>query len=316
MDLNPAACYRKYRMMIDTLAIVRPPATGDQELAQRLSTGLKDASHSVAVYSSAEWRDLASEDLSRTTLFVVSPGSCVETSGDEPAFLSTLASTQKRILASAGPVEGPWYMARLSKGICFDAVFDIGFVSQRDKHSDVSDLPYHFVFNGLTREEEPFATKSAHPEERTIPWVLLGSKNDRHRDLLVELYENKVDPRGLCFLLAPLRSNTATQPVFSSSGLSAVLSKARYYLWGSDRGVSYYESFRFVRALLAGAVPCKIDPDYPRKALDIPGIYPSVSSFQTEVQYEGYRALYRRASNFYASKGGLAEHLSKALRLV
>jgi hypothetical protein len=316
MDLNPAACYRKNRMMIDTLAIIRPPATGDQELAQRLFTGLKDASPNVAMYSSAEWGDLAAEELSRTTLFVVSPGQCVEASGDESAFLSTVASARKRILAAAGPVEGPWYVARLSKGICFDTVFDIGFVSQKEQHSEVSDLPYHFVFNGLTREEEACATKPAHPEVRTIPWVLMGSKNDRHRDLLLELFNNKVDPRGLCFLIAPLGSNTAVQPMLSSSGLSAVLSRSRYYLWGSDRGVSYYESFRFVRALLAGAVPCKIDPDYPREGLDIPGIYPSVSTFQTEVEGEGYRALYRRARIFYASKGGLAEHLSKALRLV
>src|SRR5215218_1067901 len=303
-------------MQIETLAIVRPPTTGDQELVSRLFKGFRDALHSVAVYSSAEVCALAPEDLSNTTLLVASPRQCIEASGDEPVFLSKVAGARKRILASVGPVHSPGYLGRLRRGIHFDAVFDLGFASQSDNHSEVSDVPYHFVFNGLTREEEPFATESAHTVERTIPWALVGPRNQRHLELLAELFEHKVDPKGICFLRVPWRSRAAAEPTLSSSGLSAVLSKAEYFLWRGDRSVAYYESFHFIHALLAGTVPCKIDPDYPREGLDIPGVYPSVSSFQTEIQEKGYWAMYRRASNFCVSRGRLAEHLSKALRLV
>jgi hypothetical protein len=183
-------------MQIETLAIVRPPTTGNQELASRLSKGFRDASHSVAVYSSPEVCALAAEDLSNTTLVVASPGQCMEASGDESVFLSKVACARKRILASVGPVHSPGYLGRLRRGIHFDAVFDLGFASQSDNHSEVSDVPYHFVFNGLTREEEPFATESAHTVERTIPWALVGPRNQRHLELLAELFEHKVDPQS------------------------------------------------------------------------------------------------------------------------
>ena len=303
-------------MQIETLAVVRPPITGDQELASRLLKGLEDASYSVMMYSSRELCAKAPQYLSGTPLLVVSPGQCIETSGDEPTFLSKVASAQKRILASAGPVDSPWYRGRLSKGILFDAVLDFGFASQRDRHSEVSDLPYHFVFNGLIREEEPLAEKPAHQAQRTIPWVLVGPKNDRNRNLLAELFERDIDPGGLCLLHARLKNMAEPAPMLGGPQLSAVLSKARYYLWGGDRDVPYYESFRFIGPLLAGTVPCKIDPDLAVEELDIPGLYASVASFEAEVQNIGYLAMYRRARDFYVSRGRLAEHLSEALHLV
>jgi hypothetical protein len=303
-------------MQIQTLAIVRPPTKGDQNLASRLSKGFRDSSHSVALYSSPEVCALAPEDLTNITLLVVSPRQCIEASGDEAVFLSNVARARTRILASVGPVHSPGYLARLRRGIHFDALFDLGFASQKGSHSEVSDIPYHFVFNGLTREEEPLAQAPPNRAERTIPWVLVGPRNQRHLELLAELFEHRVDPKGFCFLRVPWRSKAAAEPTLSSSGLSAVLSKAEFFLWSGDRSVAYFESFHFIHALLAGSVPCKVDPDYPREGLDIPGVYPSVSSFQTEIQEKGYCAMYRRASNFCVSRGRLAEHLSKALRLV
>jgi hypothetical protein len=303
-------------MQIETLAIVRPPTTGKQELASRLSKGFRDASHSVAVYSSPEVCALAAEDLSNATLVVASPGQCIEASGDEPVFLSKVACARKRILASVGPVHSPGYLGRLRRGIHFDALFDLGFASQADRHSDVSDVPYHFVFNGLTREEEPLAEEPANPAERTIPWVLVGSRSDRNRDLLGALFEHEINPGGLCLLHARPNNTVPLEPMLGGQQLSAILSKARYYLWGAERDVAYYESFRFIDSLLAGTVPCKIDPDLSAAGFDVPGVYASVSAFGTEVRDIGYSGMYRRARDFYVSRGRLGEHLSGALRLV
>jgi len=275
--------------------------------------GFGDASHGVAVYSSPELCALDAEDLGSTTLLVVSPGQCIETSGDGPAFLSKVALAQKRILGSVGRVDHP---SRLKKGIAFDAVLDLGFTSQREGHAEVSDVPYHFVFNGPIREEGPLAEEPTHPAERTIPWVLVGPKNDRNRILLAELFEHGVDPGGFCLLHARLKNMASPGPMLGGPQLAAVLSKARYYLWSGDRDVPYYESFRFIESLLAGTVPCKIDPDLAADGLEIPGLYASVSAFEAEVREIGYLAMYRRAREFYVSRGRLGEHLAEALHLV
>jgi hypothetical protein len=314
--LNRRACYRRCGMQTENLAIVRPPATGDQMLASRLAKGFEDASHGVAMYSSPELCAMSAKALSSSALLVVSPRQCIEASGDEPAFLSQVARAQKRVLASVGRAGSPGYRGRLNRGVNFDAVIDLGFATQRDRHIEVSEVPYHFVFNGPTREEESLAEEPANPEERTIPWVLVGPKSDSNRDLLGELFEQGVDPGGFCLLQARVLSKSTAHPLLGSQGLSTVLSKARFYLWGVDRDGEYYESFRFIEPLLAGTVPCKIEPDLAAEGPDIPGVYPSVSALQAEVRYEGYLAMYRRARDFYVSRGRLAENLSEALRLV
>jgi hypothetical protein len=303
-------------MQIETLAIVRPPTMGDQDLASRLSKGFRDTLYSVAVYSSPEVCALAPEDLSNTTLLIASPRQCIEASGDEGVFLSKVACARRRILASVGPVHSQGYLARLRRGIHFDALFDLGFASQKDSHSEVSDLPYHFVFNGLTREEEPLVHEPPNQAERTIPWVLVGPRNGRNRDLLGALFEHHIDPGGFCLLHARSKNMTPTEPVLDSQQLSAILSKARYHLWGAEHDIMYYESFRFIVPLLAGTVPCKIDPALSAAGSYVPGVYASVSAFDTEVRDIGYSGMYRRARDFYVSRGRLGEHLSGALRLV
>jgi hypothetical protein len=106
------------------------------------------------------------------------------------------------------------------------------------------------------------------------------------------------------------------EPTLGGPQLSAILSKATYYLWAAERDGMYYESFRFIVALLAGTVPCKIDPALTAAGFDVPGVYASVSAFDTEVRDIGYSGMYRRARDFYVSRGRLGEHLSGALRLV
>jgi hypothetical protein len=268
------------------------------------------------VYSSPEVCALASEDLNNTTLLVVSPGQCIEASGDELLFLSKVACAHKRILASVGPVHSPRYLGRLRRGIHFDALFDLGFASQEDRHSEVSEVPYHFVFNGPIREEEPLAEEPANQAERTIPWVLVGPRSDRNRDLLGALFELQINPGGVCLLHARPKNLVPPEPMLGGPQLSAILSKARYYLWAAERDVVYYESFRFIDSLLAGTVPCKIDPYLTSTGFDVPGVYASVSAFDTEERDIGYSGMYRRARNFYVSRGRLGEHLSGALRLV
>ena len=316
VELHPEACYLGSGMQKGSFAIVRPPITGDLELVSRLSKGFEDASLDFAVHSPSGLCALAPEELRNTALLVASPNQCIETSGDQEAFLAQVACARRRILATVAPAESPGYRGRLRSGIDFDAVFDVGFVSQRERHDEVSDVPYHFVFNGLIRDEEPVPEEPSHPEERTIPWVLTGPRSDGNKNLLAQLFEHEIDRSGLCLLQSPTKSRAGVELLPGSRGLLAVLSKARYYLWGADRDVPYYESFRFGEPLLAGTVPCKVDPDLASEGLDIPGLYASVAAFQVAVREEGYLAMYRRARDFYVCRGRLADHLSGALSLV
>src|SRR5919112_58882 len=100
-------------MQMENLAIVRPHATGDHELAGRLSKGGRNPSQTVAMYLSSEVCVLSDEVLSGTTLLVASPKRCIETSGDESVCLSKVACAQKRILASIGRVNSSGYLGRL-----------------------------------------------------------------------------------------------------------------------------------------------------------------------------------------------------------
>jgi hypothetical protein len=52
----------------------------------------------------------------------------------------------------------------------------------------------------------------------------------------------------------------------------------------NSRECMYYESFRFIVPLLSGTVPCKIDPALSAAGFEVPGVYASVSAFDTEVR--------------------------------
>jgi len=121
---------------------------------------------------------------------------------------------------------------------------------------------------------------------------------------------------GFCFLQHHTQQGRKGTGLLDPSGLAAVLSKTNYYVWSSDDSLEYYESFRFIQALLAGSVPCKIDGGSSSEKSDIPGIFHSVQSFCAGVQEEGYWSMYCSSRDFYTSKGLLADHLEKGLRLV
>jgi len=107
-----------------------------------------------------------------------------------------------------------------------------------------------------------------------------------------------------------------------ASGLAAVLRQTNYYVWTSAHDFAHYESMRFVAALGAGAIPCKIASGeisqglYSQGLSHVPGVFPSPQSFCAAAHREGAQALYQRARDFYLSKGLLATHLEKALERV
>jgi hypothetical protein len=320
--------------MLDHQLLIIYPAGSDhtsyQELARRLFTACKEELLEVALCSSRELRNMTTEQLSNATLAVVNPIECAATSSDRSDFFSSATSSdrsdffsklslaRKRVMVLAEAVvestRGP--QSRLP--VSFDAIFEVGFVPRKDENP-LPDVPYHFVFNGPTKEEEQIIAELSPSQERYIPWAVVGPQDPYHLNLLAELMDYKLYRGGLCFLEPPLQQGKGKgkrKGLLSSSGLAAVLSKTNYCVWGSNDSCAYYESFRFIQALLVGAVPCKIDGNRSWEESDIPGIFPSVQSFYARVQEEDHWSTYCSAREFYTSKGPLAEHLEKALRLV
>jgi hypothetical protein len=211
-------------------------------------------------------------------------------------------------------VEDARYRQQLRLPVDFDAVFDVGFVSQRDKHPN-SDVPYHFVFNGPTNEEEQIIANLTPAQERDIPWALVGYQTPEHRELAAALIDYGSYPEGFVFLPRFRRAKQRDAPL-NPAELMAVLSRTKYYVWSAHRSSEYYDSARFIQALLAGAVPCEIGGGHSRENSNIPVLFSSVRSFCERVREEDYWSIYRMARECYISKGPLAEHLGRALRLL
>jgi hypothetical protein len=284
-------------------------------LARRLFLACSERLWEVAILSSRELLNVPAAQLSSVTAATVDPMQCAATSGDEPLFFSKVTSTRKRIMVSAEAAESPRYARQLRLPANFHAVFDIGFVSQGDRHP-FTGVPYHFVFNGSTEEERQIIAELSPSQDRCIPWAALGSRTPGHLNLVAELVDHEFHPDGFCFLQHSNQQGRRGTGLLSSSGISAVLSKTNYYVWSSDNSFPYYESFRFIRAVLAGAVPCKIDDGHSWEKTDIPGIFPSVRAFCAKVKEEGHWSMYCSFREFYLSKGLLAQHLEKALHFV
>jgi hypothetical protein len=123
----------------------------------------------------------------------------------------------------------------------------------------------------------------------------------------------KLGPGGFVFLpgAGMVREGHGT---IGPSGLASVLSRTEYYVWNSYHEFAYYESFRFREAVLAGAVPCKIDAEAASwERIGIPGVFPSVDAFRESIRSEGFVRMRESAREFYLSRGRLSDHLEKTL---
>jgi hypothetical protein len=178
---------------------VFPHRTLHQELAQRLLTACKDGAQLRAeIRTSRELSALATKELRDATLLVVGPFECMSTSGDGSTFISAFASAGTRVLASVEPVGSPWYEKQFKFHLNFDAVFDLGFVSQEHNHR-LPEVAYHFVFNGSTKDEERKIRELTPPRERPILWSLVGYPTARRLELAARLTED-LDPGGFVFM--------------------------------------------------------------------------------------------------------------------
>ncbi len=93
-------------------------------------------------------------------------------------------------------------------------------------------------------------------------------------------------------------------------GLSAIAAKTAYYVWLPNRSITASESSHYRRALLGGAIPCRLRGEGPTEA---PGTYGPVHELCERIGNGNPGELHEAALRTYVSRGSLGEHLERAL---
>lgn len=284
-----------------------------QDLGRRLAKACEEKSTPVNLCCSAEFRDMDATGLQDTTVFIVNPWECVHELAAKSKFYDQLSKSGKRVMVLAEAVGFKWFDAQFQLPIVYDSLIDVGFTSQEAMLEEGS-LPYSFLFHGLTHEEEEKVSRIS-SFGRPIPWAFVGHRRDDRIQVATELME-MVDPSGLVFIPNTGQGIREGKGMIGPSGMSLSLARTQCYVWRSLHDLRYYESFRFREAILAGAAPCKIDPEIQWEDYDIPGIFGSVEEFAETLKANGFETLQEKAKDFYISGGRLADHLEEVFASV
>jgi len=274
------------------------------DVAERLYSGTRDVVKDVRLVTTDALPRVPADILRGTTVALVNPRACA----GSPGVLAATGASMRKIAVLAEPAESEGYGAALALPLTFDALIDLGFVPQAAGHSR-SDVPYHFVFNGATaRETIALAEQSVEP--RRIPWAVIGDYTLDEAVLTSELIRT-VDPGGLV-LLPPTRTGREDGGLVRVGVLRELLSSARYYVWCSRGPRRYYEHMRFVGALTAGAVPCRVELTARGEGVDVPWAFPSVDALCASLVEAERASMYRAARDYFLSKSSLARNLRTA----
>lgn len=274
------------------------------ELARRVRDALAETGHGTTLRSSREvsWREGAP---TAGTVMVSGPAEFADE--EEVRLLESLAGSRRRIGLFSEEVNGEGYLRHLASSAGFEAVFDLGFVSQEEGVS--TGVPYSFVFDGPTVAQERAITGIS-PSKRPIPWALLGRlRGEEDAAVVAGLIET--DPAGFVHLPPERLIGEGEEPL-GRRALGAVASKTNYYIWLSKDGASYCDSGHYSKALTGGAAPCRIGEE--PGSSGIPGAFGSVGELCAEIRAGGFEERYEAARAFWLSGGNLGEHLREALR--
>lgn len=282
-------------------------------LAHRLATACEESSREATLCTATDLKDMGTDQLGDATVALVDPLGCSQEADDSRELFSRLSAARKRLAVLAEAAETDRFGRQFRLPIRYDALIDVGFVSQKEKLAG-SDVPYLFLSDGPTSREKQTITQRK-PSQRPIPWAVVGQNTEEQVRLAAELME-KLDPAGFVYLPNVGQEARRRYDQVGLSGLAAVLSETEYYVWGPDHDTAHYESFRFLEAVLAGAMPCKINRGVARKQSGVPGVFPSIKAFVASARREGFAPIQDSAREYYLSRGGLAGHLEEVLEHV
>jgi hypothetical protein len=291
------------------LLVVYPPR-GNRfyvQLAFRLYRAASGLDIETKLVSAAALGECDTSWIRGVTAFVVNPVECA-LSGR--TVLSPLRSSGFRAAVLAECVETNWYRDQFVGGICYEAVIDVGFVDQASRHQ-FPKMPYHFLFNApLPSECDHIASmKPRYP--RSLTWALVATQTTERVRFSQELL-SALGPE--CFLFLPeVRPVRAGAGMLSPAALKRALENTKFYVWRSHHDYPYYESFRFLDAVLAGSIPCKIDGKPIPESAGLPHTYRSVQALADEANERSGEDLFEEHREFALDRGTLADHLRELL---
>jgi hypothetical protein len=287
------------------------PAIGNRsygEFASRLCEAASVLGLDATLISASDLVNCEASRIEGTTAFVVNPDECA-LSGR--AALARLNRADFRGAVVAECVETEWYRNQFALGIEFDSVIDVGFVDQSSIHP-FRKMPYRFLFNApLPRERALIASRKG-PSHRRLSWSLVATCTIERvrlaKDLLLAF-----GPQGFLFLPAD-RPVWPGEVTLTPDGLRRVLEETMLYVWCSHHDFPYYDSFRFLDAVLCGSVPCTIDKMSSPIPGGVPHVYPTVQALEDELTKRSGEELFEENRTYALAHGTLDDHLMGLLR--
>jgi len=283
-----------------------------ETLARRLaaaarSSGTGDADR-IRLEPASSLQDVDAGWLKTVTALIVNPAECALSGWRN---VTRLERARRRIAVLADHVQTDWFALQFDTRLEIDAIIDVGFVPQ--EHEQPSGLPYIFLYNAaLPDEAELIKTQTA--GWRPLPWAVVGHATPERAALANDLV-NHLGGEGVVFLPS-LRPVRAKRGMLSPAALGRVLSASSFYVWCAHHRWAYYESFRFLEAMVAGAVPCKIESRHFAALAGLPNVYRSVPELDEHVRERGPAAMFDDARDYYLARGRLGDHLAQALARV
>jgi len=293
------------------LLVVYPPL-GNRfycELALRLSkaaSALIDTE--THLISAADLEACDTGWIRGATALVVNPVECA-LSGQR--VLSPLYASRFRAAVLAECVETGWFRSQFDGEIDYQAVIDVGFVDQGSVHP-FPKIPYRFLFNAPLPAESELIAAMRPKYPRRLTWALVAARTDERVRFAEELH-SILGPEGFLFMpdVRPVRPGAG---MLSPSALKRTLDQTTFYVWRSHHDFPYYESFRFMDAVLSGAIPCKVDGQTSCESDPLPRTYRSVRSLAAEADQRPAQDLFEEHREFALAHGSLDDCFRELIR--
>ncbi|MCS7079417.1 MAG: hypothetical protein NZ585_05105 [Chloracidobacterium sp.] len=201
---------------------------------------------------------------------------------DADALMSKVNSAPERVLLVAECVGTIWFQRQLD-GPDWTTILDLGRQPQASPESVASNV-YRFLRYAPTEAEKGklMSVRALPPEafnRRPIPWAVVGGLTPERATLVAALADWR--PNGLAFLPPgePFQVR-ADRGRLGKAQLERVLEKTQFYVWVSHHEHPYFESFRALDALLAGACPVKLDARYAAALRPLGGVLASIDELR------------------------------------
>ncbi|OYT70893.1 MAG: hypothetical protein CFK52_09720 [Chloracidobacterium sp. CP2_5A] len=201
---------------------------------------------------------------------------------DAAALMSKVNSAPERVLLVAECVGTVWFQRQLD-GPDWTTILDVGRQPQALPEGVAATTGRFLRYAPTEAEKDQLAKVRAQSPEafkrRPIPWAVVGGLTPERAALVAALADWQ--PNGLAFLPPgePFQVR-AERGRLDKAQLARVLEKTRFYVWTSHHAHPYFESFRVLDALLAGACPAKLDARWAAALRHLGGVFASVDELR------------------------------------